>query len=38
MLINWQELLYEKRIEGVMIWGGTFGDTGWDPAHYEIRL
>lgn len=41
MLINWQELVFKYAQEGVdigvMIWGGTFGATGWDKPHFEIR-
>jgi len=37
MLINWQEMIAEGTAEGVMIWGGTFGESGWDKPHYEIR-
>lgn len=38
MMIIWQEMLVEGMVEGVMVWGGTFGATGWDPPHYELRL
>lgn len=41
MLINWQELIFkyaqESKDIGVMIWGGTFGASGWDKPHFEIR-
>lgn len=42
MLINWQELVFKYAQEGidigVMIWGGTFGASGWDKPHFEVRL
>ena len=38
MLLVWQEMLTDCEAEGVMIWGGTFGATGWDKPHFEIRL
>ena len=37
MYINWQEMIEDGEADGVMIWGGTFGETGWDKPHYEIR-
>lgn len=37
MMIEWQEMIYEDQVEGVMIWGGTFGKTSWDRPHYELR-
>lgn len=41
MFINWQELVFKYAQEGidigVMVWGGTFGSTGWDKPHFEIR-
>lgn len=37
----WQELIYKYAHQGVyigiMVWGGTFGSTSWDRAHYEIH-
>ena len=38
MSINWQEGLISGEFEGVLIWGGTFGRTGWDKPHHEVRL
>lgn len=42
MMECWQELIYKYAEDdifiGVMVWGGTFGATSWDRAHYEIHV
>lgn len=37
MMSEWQLMLMEGSASGYMIWGGTFGRTGWDKPHYEIH-
>ena len=38
MLQVWQEMLVRGESKGVMRWGGTFGSSGWDKPHYEIKI
>ena len=37
MLEEWQSMLMECNASGIMVWGGTFGRTGWDKPHFEIH-
>lgn len=40
MMQCWQNLIYKYAMHdidiGIMVWGGTFGSTSWDRAHYHI--
>ena len=37
MLFVWQIMIREGKTDKIMRWGGTFGASGWDKPHYEIK-
>ncbi len=38
MLEEWQDMLTYGEATGIMVWGGTFGSTGWDKPHFEVHI
>ena len=40
--MEWQEMIFEYAQKGIdigaLVWGGTFGESGWDPWHFEVRI
>ena len=37
MLNVWQTMIIEGKTTKLMRWGGTFGASGWDKPHFEIK-
>lgn len=36
MYFEWQKMLKNTEVRGLLEWGGLWGSTGWDKPHYQI--